>query len=143
MKKMIKVAYLCIPYVGGTYTTFADLQSLLFKRGFDFRCIGLKESKSNQSYFEQLEEGVQLWHVPSDPAHATSKVIEMLLSEDYEMVIVIPQGRVLTSNLPRYLPKSIRSVILAVGMTYNLYNITKCMIPFVDSIRISPQIYTT
>lgn len=130
----MRVAYICTPEVGGTFTFFQRLRPELAKLGVDFRCVSpISAHKFTGSRFANLE-GVDYIELPDDPAAATSALLAHLRASAYELAMCLPTGDVLTKNLPRYIPREIRCVSRVPMMTRGAYVPVKAVAAHLDLI---------
>lgn len=117
----MNVAYFCEPQIGGTFTFFKSLSPALAKRGIRFRCVSpIDAARFKGSRFEGAE-GVDFLELPDDPAGATARLIEHLEREHFDLAMVLPAADIVSSNLPPYLPRTIRCAIRVPMMTRGAY----------------------
>lgn len=129
----MKVAYICEPQVGGTYTFFRRLRPALANEGIDFRCVPpISAEQFRGTRFEEAE-GVDFVDLPGDPAASTRKLIEHFQREQYDLIMVLP-GDALASNLSRYLPRAIRCVMRVPMMTRGAYAPARSVAAHLDRI---------
>lgn len=130
----MNVAYFCEPQVGGTFTFFKRLAPALASRGVRFRCVSpIDAGRFKGTRFEGVD-GVDFLHLPDDLAGATGRVIEHLQRERFDLVMVLPAADILSSNLPPYLPRSIRCAIRVPMMTRGAYAPTAAVAPHVNRV---------
>jgi len=106
----MRVAYLCEPQVGGTYTTFLYLRDELLKRNVDFRCICPFDQKAYVGSSFEKDNGVVYLDIPVDVDEATVVLRDYLIREKYDILIVLPDCYDVTPPLVTSLPKSIRCI---------------------------------
>lgn len=129
-----RAAYFCEPQVGGTFTYFRRLRPALAARGIDFRCVApLSAERFKGTRFEG-EEGVDFIPLAADLPTATRQAIEHLRRENYALVMVLPGADPLSTQLPRYLPRSIRCAMHVPMMTRGAYVPTQALAPHLDRI---------
>jgi len=117
----INVAYFCVPQIGGTFTFFRKLRPILESLDINFRCVSpISIEKFKGTRFEGAE-GVDFISLSDDLATATRQLNEHLLQNNYKFVMVLPAADVLSSNLPCYLPRSIRCGMRVPMMTRGAY----------------------
>jgi len=130
----MRIAFICEPQVGGTYTYFEVLRLPLLARGIDFRCISpVSGSAFGQGEFAGLPEVDYLEYPPLLP-DATGVLIDHLQRERYDAVMVLPGGHMVGANLLPYLPRTIRSFINVPMMTRGAYRATRCQASSCDKI---------
>lgn len=128
----MKVAYFCEPQIGGTFTFFRRLRPALARHGIDFRCVSPISAEQFAGTRFEGAEGVDFIPLSPDLPEATGQMIHHLQSQDYEMVMVLPAADVLSSNLPAYLPRTIRTSIRVPMMTRGAYAPTQAIAAHVD-----------
>jgi glycosyltransferase involved in cell wall biosynthesis len=129
---MLKVAYICEPQVGGTFTFFRRLRPVLERHGIDFRCVSpISTGQFKGTRFEGTE-GVDFIDLPEDLVAATRRLIEHIQQKQYGMIMVLPGADILSSNLPRYLPRSIRCVMRVPMMTRGAYAPARAVSPHLN-----------
>ena len=107
---MIRVAYLCEPHIGGTFSFFLKLRPALAERGIDFRCICPFNGKLYEGSEYESRDGVDYLDLEEDPAKATNRIISHLQEQEVAVVLVLPGAYEIATNLPRYLPAEFRCV---------------------------------
>ena len=66
---MKKIAYICEPQMGGTYTSFRQVRERLLPRGIDYRCVPPFDKQAFQATRFAKDEGVDFIDFPeNDPA---------------------------------------------------------------------------
>lgn len=98
------------------------MRPLLLERGIDFRCIppGTAERLPGTPWAEF--DGIDAVSFPEgDLPVATRLLIEHLEGAGYDAVMVLPGTDILTTNLVRYLPQSIRTVARVPMITRGAY----------------------
>ncbi len=130
----MKAAYFCEPQVGGTFTYFRRLRPALAARGIDFRCVAPISAERFQGTRFAGEEGVDFIQLSDEMPAATRQAIAHLQRNHYELAMVLPGADVLSSNLPRYLPRAIRCVMHVPMMTRGAYVPTQALAPHLDRI---------
>lgn len=140
---MIKLAYICEPQLGGTFTFFLRLRPELAKHGIDMRCVtSLSRDAIARSSFAGIEGVECVGCDESDLAGATRQLIDHLVSGGYHLVMILPGADYLSGSLPAYLPRSIRCVIRVPMMTRGAYAPTKAIAPHLNRIyAVSERIY--
>jgi glycosyltransferase involved in cell wall biosynthesis len=119
---MTKIAYFCEPQIGGTFSFFRRMRPLLLERGIDFRCVPpvTAERLSGTAWAEL--DGIDAVSFPEeDLPVATELLIQHLEQSGYDAVMVLPGTNVLSTNLVRYLPRSIRAVARVPMITRGAY----------------------
>lgn len=117
----MKAAYFCLPHVSGTFTFFELLRPALRAHDIELRCVSLHPAERFAGTRFAGRDDVDYLSLPEDLAAATGQVIEYLLKEHYDLTISIPNNLLLAANLPRYLPRSIRSAMRVPMMTRGGY----------------------
>ena len=131
---MMKVAYVCEPQVGGTFTFFRRLRPALAGEGIEFRCVSpISADRFRGTRFDKAE-GVDFVDLPDDPASATRRLVEHFRRERYGLILVLPGADILSSNLPRYLPRDVRCAIRVPMMTRGAYAPTRALAAHLDRI---------
>lgn len=130
----IRVAYLVNPHLGGTYTIFTRLRGALVSQGVDFRGVAAVGTTTANGPDGSSPDGIDRVCVPPTPREATARILEHLQREGYGLVLATPGAGELTSNLPRYLPRSIRCMARVCTMTHGVYRPTRAIAPHVDAI---------
>lgn len=132
---MIKVAYFCEPQVGGTFSFFRRMRPLLLERGIDFRCVPPMTSGCLQDTTWASMDGLDAVEFPeADYPSASRILIEHLTQNEYAAVMVLPGTDILSTNLVRYLPRSIGAVARVPMITRGAYAPTRAIMPYLDAI---------
>ena len=119
---MLKVAYICEPQVGGTFSFFKRMRPRLAALGIDFRCISPYSGELVAGTRFEGEEGLDDVRFPDDDLPvATEILIRHLTDRQYEAVIVLPGSDILAVNLVRYLPRGIRTAARVPMITRGAY----------------------
>ncbi len=119
----MKIAYLCEPQLGGTYTFFKTLRPLLARQGMDFICV----SEASRDWFSASrfarDEGVECAALDASRSLAdqTRSLISFLQTHAFDAVMILPACSLVSSNLPRYLPHSIKCFVRVPMMTRGAY----------------------
>jgi len=131
---MVKIAYICMPCLGGTYGMFLALRRPLLDRGYDLRCIGIINKTDVGTYIESNGDGCELWHVSSNTGVAVRQTLAGLEQGLYSVAMSLPLGYPVESSLPLYLPLSIRLVVNVPGLTLTIYEIAEMMAGYADAV---------
>lgn len=132
---MIKLAYICEPQLGGTFTFFLRLRPALAGHGIDLRCITtLPAERLQGTPFERVEGVECVGCDEADLPGATRRLIAYLSDQAYDLVMILPGTDYLSGNLPAYLPRSIRCVIRVPMMTRGAYAPTQAVAPHLNRI---------
>lgn len=108
---MIKIAYICEPQVGGTYTSFQQVRERLLPKGIDYRCIPPLDRQAFQSTQFADDEGVDFLDYPEgDPAGMARHLVRHLQAECFSAAVILPGCYPFVSSLPPYLPREIRCI---------------------------------
>lgn len=86
---MLKIAYICEPQVGGTYTFFLSLREPLERRGIDFRCVAPCSAEQLGGTRYRADPFVE----PAGSAEASERlprILAHLVRERYDGVMVLP-----------------------------------------------------
>ncbi len=129
-----KVAYLSVPFVGGTYTRFVILRPLLARYGFDFQCIHCDPSGAQGLHVEEVAPGMERWVLPADVRAAVPLAVERLQAEEYKLVVALPLGNLIHMLLALHLPDNRASLLLVPSMTRTTYEFTQFMAPYADGV---------
>jgi len=125
---MIKLAYICEPQLGGTFTFFLRLRPALAKHGIEMRCVtSLSRDAIARSSFAGVEGVDCVGCDESNLAGATRQLIDYLVAGGYNLVMILPGTDFLSGSLPAYLPRQIRCVIRVPMMTRGAYAPTKAI----------------
>ncbi|HOW96286.1 MAG TPA: glycosyltransferase family 4 protein [Kiritimatiellia bacterium] len=117
----MKIAYLCEPQAGGTFTFFQRVRPRLAALGVDFRCVPPYSVETFAgSRFEGLE-GVDFLELPDGLPDATRALVRHLELQDYRGALILPGCDVLTTNLARYLPRGVRCAARVALMARSAY----------------------
>lgn len=117
----MKLAYLCEPQVGGTFTFFLRLREGLRGSGGEVRCLPpISGERFAGSRFDGLE-GVDYLRFPEEVSAATRALLAHLEREQFDTVMILPGCDLLTTNLVRYLPAHIRAIARVPMMTRGAY----------------------
>ena len=125
---MTKIAYFCEPQAGGTFSFFRRMQPLLVERGIDFRCIPpVTAARLTDTPWAALDGMDAVSFPETDLPVATGMLIEHLRQASYDAVMVLPGTDVLSANLVRYLPRSIRALARVPMITRGAYAPTQAI----------------
>jgi glycosyltransferase involved in cell wall biosynthesis len=106
---MMKVAYICEPQIGGTYTSFQQVRERLLPRGIDYRCIPPVDKQAFAATPFELDEGVDFIDYPDgDPAAMAGRLVRHLQEGGFAAMVILPGCYPFVSSLPPYLPREIR-----------------------------------
>lgn len=107
----MKVAYICEPQIGGTYTSFRQVRERLLSRGIDYRCVPPSDRAEYATTPFAADEGVDFLDYPeADPSSMARRLIEHLRDAGYAAAVLLPGCYPFVSGLPPYLPRSVRCV---------------------------------
>ena len=107
----MKVAYICEPQVGGTYTSFRQVRERLRDYGIDYRCIPPVDGKTFSHTPFVHDDGVDFIDFPShEPRDMALRLVQHLVVENYSIVVILPGCYPFVSSLPPYLPRTIRCI---------------------------------
>lgn len=129
----MKVAYICEPQIGGTFSFYQHIRPLLAEHGVEFCCVP-PIAKTDISPRFSYVDGVDAIELPSDLSGATGALIGHLKRQQYDVVITLPSCGILSANLPCYLPRSIRCVMRVPMMTRGAYAPTKAVEAHLNSV---------
>lgn len=131
----MKIAYLCEPQFGGTYSFFKRLRPRLAGYGMDFRCIPPVSAERFAGTPFEKEEGVDYVRFPeNDPKEATRVLITYLNDQQYDAVLVLPGTDMVCTNLVRFLPRCIRTAARVPMITRGTYAPARALAPSLDII---------
>ena len=106
----MKLAYLCEPQAGGTFTFFLRLRDGLRGSGHEVSCIPpITAARFAGTRFAAIE-GVDYLDLPDDLAAATRVLLDHLQAGRFDAVMILPGCDLLTTNLLRYLPRQLRTL---------------------------------
>ena len=127
----MKVAYICEPQIGGTFSFFQQLRPALAARGVDFVCVPPVSASLIASSPFRDAEGVRATTLSDSLPEATEQLIDFLLRESCDLALTLPCCGVLTANLPRYRPSSMRCAVRVPMMTRGAYAPTRAVADYV------------
>lgn len=131
----MKIAYLCEPQYGGTFTFFRRLRPALREHGIDFCCIPPLSAERFPGTPFADEEGLDLVTFPEDdPQEATRILIGHLTAQSYNAVMILPGTDVVCTNIVRYLPSHIRALARVPMFTRGAYGPAVALAPHLDLI---------
>lgn len=106
---MMKVAYICEPQIGGTYTSFRQVRDRLLRRGIDYRCVPPLDRQEFAGSRYEHDAGVDFLDYPDrEPAGMAQHLVRHLVENSFAAVVVLPGCYPWVSSLPPYLPREIR-----------------------------------
>ena len=106
---MKKIAYICEPQMGGTYTSFRQVRERLLPKGIDYRCVPPFDKQEFLSTRFAKDEGVDFLDFPdNDPAAMARRLVRHLREAHFSGMVVLPGCYPFVSGLPPYLPREIR-----------------------------------
>lgn len=107
----MKVAYVCEPQIGGTYTSFRQIREKLLPMGIDYRCVPPTDGREFRGTPFENDEGVDYVEYPSsDPAGMAKCLAGRLAEGGYAAAVLLPGCYPFVSSLPPYLPRSVRCI---------------------------------
>jgi glycosyltransferase involved in cell wall biosynthesis len=125
---MIKLAYICEPQLGGTFTYFLRLRPVLLSHGLDMRCVTLLPAERLCGTPFAGVDGVECVGCgEEDLPGATRQLVAFLEAGQFDLVMILPGTDMVSSNLPAYLPRAIRCVIRVPMMTRGAYAPTQAV----------------
>lgn len=136
----MRIAYLCEPQFGGTFTFFRRVRPALKEMGVEFRCVPPYPARHFAGSPFEYEEGVDYLDLPGDPCdlsvlgEASRRMIEHLVEEKFDAVLILPGCDILTTNLARYLPRSVRCAARVSLMSRATYVRTRAVAPHLNLI---------
>jgi glycosyltransferase involved in cell wall biosynthesis len=96
---MIKVAYICEPQVGGTYTTFKLLREPLREHGVEFICICPFDGALYTGSVFEHDEGVVFIQLSGDASEDADCIMRHLSTNQFDAVVVLTGSYDLTPVL--------------------------------------------
>jgi len=131
---MIRVAYICEPQIGGTFSFFQHLRPVIGQFGVELLCVPpVSRSAIESSPFRGIE-GIDAIELDEELPHATEQLIGHLQATGCAAVLTLPCCGVLSANLPRYLPLALPCAVRVPMMTRGAYMPTAAVAPWVDRI---------
>ena len=128
----MKIAYICEPQLGGTYTFFREMRPALGALGIDFRCVPpVPAAQIARSRFA-AEEGLDPCDLADGDAAATRRLVAHLAAGGYDLVMSLPCCGILSANLVRYVPAAIRTAMRVPMMTRGAYAPTRAVAGWCD-----------
>lgn len=138
----MKVAYICEPQVGGTYTSFLSIREGLLKHGIDYRCVPpFPASHYTSSHFihDPAVDFVDMEQ--SDYAEMAKALVGHLERNHYQVVVILPGCYPYVTSMIAYLPKSIRCVARLPHNARGVYWPTKAVSAYLNGIvAVSPRL---
>jgi glycosyltransferase involved in cell wall biosynthesis len=123
----MKIAYLCEPQAGGTFTFFRRVRPRLAALGVEFRCIPPCSVETFAGSPFEGAEGVDFLKLPIDSpdpsnlSETSDVLIHHLAREKFDAVLILPGCDILTTNLARYLPRALRCAARVALMARGAY----------------------
>lgn len=106
---MMKVAYICEPQIGGTYTSFRQVRDRLLRRSIDYRCVPPLDRQEFAGSRYEHDAGVDFLDYPDrEPAGMAQRLVRHLVENNFSAMVVLPGCYPWVSSLPPYLPREIR-----------------------------------
>ncbi len=106
---MLKIAYICEPQTGGTYTSFRQVRERLLSRGIDYRCIPPMDRQAFAATRFAGDEGVDFIDFPgSDPGGMARRLVRHLREHGFSAMVILPGCYPFVSSLPPFLPRDVR-----------------------------------
>lgn len=106
---MMKVAYICEPQIGGTYTSFRQVRDRLLRRSIDYRCVPPLDRQEFAGSRYEHDAGVDFLDYPDrEPAGMAQRLVRHLVENNFSAMVVLPGCYPWVSSLPPYLPRGIR-----------------------------------
>lgn len=107
-RRMIKVAYVCEPYLGGLYSFFREMRPAFQRIGIDFRCVAPYPKHRFAKARHAGDEGVVFVEDErSDEAGFIGTLARHLVDGGYRGVVVVPGNSLASTLLPCVLPAGI------------------------------------
>lgn len=105
---MIKVAYICEPYLGGLYSFFCEMRPAFQQVGIDFRCVAPYPKDRYKLARHAGDDGVVLIADETrDEGAFVGTLARHLEEEGYRGVVVVPGNSLASTLLPCVLPAGI------------------------------------
>jgi glycosyltransferase involved in cell wall biosynthesis len=105
---MIKVAYICEPYLGGLFSFFREMRPAFQRIGIDFRCVApYPEHRYSKARHAGDEGTVFCADETSDDVGFIGTLARHLVEEGYRGVVVVPGNSLASTLLPCILPAGI------------------------------------
>ena len=134
MSASLKIAYLCEPQIGGTFSFFQALRPALAARGIELTCVPpVAKSSILASRFRETS-GLDMIEVSSDPAQATEQLVRHVVDAGYNMVLTLPSSGVVAAGIAPYLPPEIRCVMRVPMMSRGAYAPTQAVAGSLDHV---------
>lgn len=132
--RMIKVAYICEPQVGGTFSFFPDLRCAILKHGIDLRCICPFDRHSYKKGRFADCEGVDYISLSGEIKEDVRELIKHIIGEQYSVVMILPGCYIASTVLPLYLPRSVGTVAKIPHNARGVYHPTRIISGYLDHI---------
>jgi glycosyltransferase involved in cell wall biosynthesis len=111
MESHLKIAYICEPQIGGTYTSFRQVREQLLPMDIDYRCIPPFDKQAFAATRFAHDAGVDFIEYPDrEPAAMARRLVDHLQAEQFSAVVVLPSCYPFVSSLPPFLPRGIRCI---------------------------------
>lgn len=138
----MKVAYICEPQIGGTYTSFRQVREQLLPKGIDYRCVPPVDGKAFANTRFAHDEGVDFIEYPHDePAAMARRLVDHLQAEQFSAVVILPGCYPWVSSLPPFLPREIRCLARMPHNGRGVYQPTALMAAHYDRIiAVAPRL---
>ena len=138
----MKVAYICEPQIGGTYTSFRQVREQLLPKGIDYRCVPPVDGKAFANTRFAHDEGVDFIEYPHDePAAMARRLVDHLQAEQFSSVVILPGCYPWVSSLPPFLPREIRCLARMPHNGRGVYQPTALMAAHYDRIiAVAPRL---
>lgn len=138
----MKVAYICEPQIGGTYTSFRQVREQLLPKGIDYRCVPPVDGKAFAHTRFAHDEGVDFIEYPHDePAAMARRLVDHLQAEQFSSVVILPGCYPWVSSMPPYLPREIHCLARMPHNGRGVYRPTALMADYYDRIiAVAPRL---
>lgn len=130
----MKVAYICEPQIGGTFTFYRRIRPELARLGIDFRCIPpVSAEHILASPFKDIEGLDPVSFPEADLARSTALVVEHLQRGNYDVAMILPGSGIFGANIVRFTPRSIRTMARVPMFTRGAYAPAKALSGSLDA----------
>lgn len=133
---MLKVAYLCEPQVGGTYTTFKLLREPLREHGVEFICICPFDGDAYKGGPFEHEAGVVFLPLGKSIDEDAKTVFAYLQQEQIGVLMVLPESYDLTPVIATRYGDRLKVIIHVDHITRGTYRPTAWLRKYADGVLV-------
>lgn len=139
----MKVAYLCAPHLGGTFSVYRHLRDGLTPHGFDLRWIGVgpiaAAAWDDEAWAAERPFGFVI--AAGDEAAQGAALVRLIEAERFDAVVVNVLTSAVEMNAVRYLDPRIGRIMIVHNITPGTYAAAGALRDFVHAtVGVSPRI---